>query len=112
QQRDLVRSGEYGALKFCDNVYEVIQLDDEHTRTPCQHVIVVYLLCLHTHILPSEIHQCWHVQHSVEVNRIPQLAANIFKKLPECHYDTLLDIIQNALNYIFKDSKIPKLQKI
>ncbi|CAG8742068.1 26778_t:CDS:2, partial [Dentiscutata erythropus] len=86
QQRDLVRSGEYGALKFCNNIYKVIQLD-------------------------YEVHQRWYMQHNAEVNHILQLATNIFKKLPECYHDALLNIMQSALEYILEDSKISKLQK-
>ncbi|CAG8656768.1 20714_t:CDS:2 [Cetraspora pellucida] len=62
-------------------------------------------------ISSNEIHQHWHVQYNAEVDHIPQLATNIFKKLPECYHNALLNIMQSASEYILKDGKMPKLQK-
>ncbi|CAG8587937.1 7617_t:CDS:2 [Dentiscutata erythropus] len=88
-------------------MYNIVELDDKH-------VIVVYLLCLRTDLLPSEVHSRWHIQHTEAdhiSNSVSQLAEKIFKRLPECHHDALVNFMQSASEYILENNKIPELQK-
>ncbi|CAG8803621.1 17159_t:CDS:2, partial [Cetraspora pellucida] len=135
QQRDFVRSGEYGVLKRDDGIYDVVQIDDQimktyavqietpstctclhlwHTRTPCQHIIIVYLLYLRTCVPQSKVHKHWHVLHTPKIDHVqdlvPQLAMQIFQELPQCHHNDLLNLMQDVSNQILENGKIPKLQ--
>ncbi|CAG8702147.1 2698_t:CDS:2 [Dentiscutata erythropus] len=116
--KDQVWKSEYGVLKCADNIYDVVQIGDQatitcmvqigtpstctclypwHTRTPCQHIIIVYLLYMRTCIPQSEVHKRWHVLHTNCVqDPVPQVAAQIFQKLPECHHNDLINLMQNT----------------
>ncbi|CAG8826655.1 17364_t:CDS:2 [Gigaspora margarita] len=102
-QDNLVKSGTYEILENNNSTYNVMQIDNkvntmyivsigtpnictclypQCTRTPCQHIISVYLSFLHTCVLSSEIHQRWHVKHYlmqqvsihvIENSKVPEL---------------------------------------
>ncbi|CAG8671930.1 19119_t:CDS:2 [Dentiscutata erythropus] len=96
RQKDLVISGEYGVLKYNHNIYKIVQIDDKVDQ-----VYVVISIC----ISPNEIYQHWHAQYTPEIGCVSQLAVQIFEKLPECYHNDLLNLMQNALEYILENGK-------
>ncbi|CAG8588194.1 17259_t:CDS:2, partial [Dentiscutata erythropus] len=99
QQRDLVRSGEYGILKCDNNIYEVVKIDDKTYKTYIVH-IATPSTCTYLPILAYATYS--------RTGQIPQLAIQIFKNLPEYHHDNLLNLIQNTSKQILENGKVKR----
>ncbi|CAG8711571.1 19949_t:CDS:2, partial [Gigaspora rosea] len=124
QQEDLVKSGIYDIFESDKLVYNVLQINDksskthiihlespstctclnpQHTRTPCYHIIAVYLLHLHTYVLPCKVHPCWNVHHHAKMEHaIYTHITKIFEQLPTYHHDAFSNLMQQASEYILE----------
>ncbi|CAG8805456.1 39307_t:CDS:2 [Gigaspora margarita] len=102
-QKDLAMIGTYKII-YENGIYNVIQIDSPKNLT---------YIYLHIHVPPNEVHKHWHVQQTSEleyvVNNVPLPVIQIFKQLPQCHYDSFLDMIQCALEHITENGKVPEL---
>ncbi|CAG8835121.1 1052_t:CDS:2, partial [Gigaspora margarita] len=127
QQGDFVESYKYKIFAPENNTYNVLQITNRKKST---YIVYFEALSMCTYLYPirtrtqylyicvpqSEVHQYWYIQHIVKTNyitnSIPPLAIQIFKQLPECHYDTFSDLMQYALNYVLENGKVLKVPEL
>lgn len=130
QQGDLAKSGDYEVFETDNCVYNIMRIDDtsqihvihlgtpsactcihpQRTRTPCRHIIAIYLSHLHTHVPQSEIHQRWNVYHHTEMEHtVHSHVTQIFKQLPKYHHGAFSNLMQQASEYVMEHRKMPEL---
>ncbi|CAG8460209.1 16290_t:CDS:2 [Gigaspora margarita] len=134
QQAELANSVTYEVLEQGEDKYNVTHVDNQktyivnigapstctclhpqRTRTPCQHIIMIYLQHLHIRVPSIEIHELWHVRHSAETENITgqvsPLVKQIFSQLPKCHHNGFLDLMKCTSEYVLENGKVPELSR-
>ncbi|CAG8806225.1 27679_t:CDS:2, partial [Gigaspora margarita] len=102
-QQDLAMISAY-EITYENRIYNVIQIDSPKNLT---------YIPLYIHVPPNEVHKHWHIQQTLEleyvVDNVLLPVIQIFKQLPQCHYDSFLDIMQCALEHVTKNGKVLEL---
>ncbi|CAG8731209.1 45823_t:CDS:1 [Gigaspora margarita] len=134
QQAELANSVTYEVLEQGEDKYNVIHVDNQKTyivnigapstctclhpqctRTPCQHIIMIYLQHLHIHVLSIEVHEHWHMRHSAETENITDqvspLVKQIFSQSLKCYYNGFLDLMKCISEYVLENGKVPELSR-